>query len=78
MHAANVSNFISESDYGIHTNLKNRKIHFMNKSKGVGVQNTKGRNKNTSRLILYIIQHVDKSNMFTFMFCIACIMKRTI
>ena len=78
MHAANASNIISESDYGIHTNLKNRKIHFMNKSKGDRVQNTKGRNKNASGLILYFIQHADKSNMFTFMFCIACIMKRTI
>ncbi len=42
MHAANVSNFISESDYGIHTNLKNRKIHFMNKSKGAGFKILKG------------------------------------
>ena len=59
MHAANASNIISESDYGIHTNLKNREMHFMNKSKGDRVQNTKGRNKNASGLILYFIQHAD-------------------
>ena len=59
-------------------NLKNRKIHFMNKLKGCKVQNTEGCNKKTSRLILYFIQHFDESNMFTSVFCIESIMIRTI
>ena len=78
MHAANASSIISESDYGIHTNLKNREIHFMNKSKGGRVQNTEGCNIKISRLILYFIQHFDKSNMFACVFCIAAIIKSTV